>query len=45
MGKLVRTDFDCGMKFGHDFLEMGWLVTLDQQRAFDLEEQCMDGRG
>jgi hypothetical protein len=38
MGKFVGTDFDTGMKFGHDFLKIQWLVNVDQQRVFDLEE-------
>jgi hypothetical protein len=45
MGKFVGTDLDCSMKFGQDFLGIEWLVTPDQQRAFDLEEKCMDGPG
>jgi hypothetical protein len=45
MGKFVRADFDCGMKLGHDFLEIEWLVIFDQQRPFDLEDQCRDEPG
>ncbi|WP_414947987.1 hypothetical protein [Caballeronia eucalypticola] len=26
------------MKFGHDFLKIQWLLNVDQQRVFDLEE-------
>src|SRR5471030_1907106 len=44
MRKFVGTDFDAGMKFGHDFLKIQWLMKFDQQRVFNLEESVWTGR-